>query len=27
MRTSAPPLGQQHRVPEPVTSLETHLKK
>jgi len=26
MRTPAPPLGQHHRVPEPVPSLETHPK-
>src|SRR6218665_1991753 len=25
-RTPAPPLGPQHRLPEPVPSLETHLK-
>ena len=26
MRTPVPPLGPQHRVPEPVPSLETHRK-
>ena len=26
MRTAAPPLAPQHLVPEPVPSLETHLK-
>src|SRR6218665_69974 len=26
MRTAVPPLGPQHRVPEPVTSLETRIK-
>src|SRR6218665_689709 len=26
IRTAVPPLGPQHRVPEPVPSLETHLK-
>src|SRR6218665_1238270 len=26
MRTAVPPLGPQHRVPETVPSLETHLK-
>src|SRR6218665_1191846 len=26
VRTPVPPLGPQHRVPEPVPSLETHLK-
>src|SRR6218665_1781074 len=26
MRTTVPPLGPQHRVPEPVPSLETHLE-
>jgi len=26
MRTPAPALGPQHRVPEPVPRLETHLK-
>ena len=26
LRTAAPPLGPQLRVPEPVPSLETHLK-
>src|SRR6218665_1133879 len=26
MRTPVPPLGSQHRVPEPVPSLENHLK-
>src|SRR6218665_1622035 len=27
MCTAVPPLGPQHRVPEPVPSLETHLKR